>query len=66
MQSSSRWHIYENRQNAVATTQIRDWAKLQGWPTEYSRIGWTTEVAVQCTDAQWRATLAECGITIYQ
>lgn len=59
--TTAQWHTFEDRQSANATTQIRDWARRQGWPTEYSRIGWTTMVAVQCTTAQWHALLTESG-----
>lgn len=57
-----RWHTLEDRQSAVLTTRLRDRARVQGFPTDYSRIGWTTFIAVNCTGAQWCAILAECGI----
>lgn len=62
MTTQSQWHTYEDRQGAQATTQIRDWAKLNGWPVDYSRIGWTTMVAVQCTTEQWHALLTEANV----
>jgi hypothetical protein len=51
--TNARWHHYEERQSAHWTTKIRDHAKIVGFPTEYSRVGWMTEVAVKCTDAEW-------------
>lgn len=55
------WHTYQSSNGAQATTQIRDWARLQGWPVDYSRISDTTVVAVQCTTAEWQALLTEAG-----
>lgn len=54
---ASKWNVYEDRQGAMMTTLIRDEAKLAGFQVDYSRIGWTTIVAVFCTVEQWAALL---------
>jgi len=57
------WKLYSDRQSAVVTTLIRDLARAQRLEAEYTRIGWTTEVAVRCTDDEWASLLAEAGVT---
>lgn len=48
------WHTLEDRQSAVLTTRIRDEARRAGFEADYGRCGWTTFVAVLCTDEQWQ------------
>ena len=55
------WHTFEDRQSGFTTTRIRDLARQRGLTTDYSRIGWTTFVAVRCSDEQWQALLSEVG-----